>query len=107
MMEIMNNTVLEFECPGMDSGNRFSIEYTGRGQDISPEFVISVGECPPGNRIWPAPLCGAEAAERKNTYIPFYNLFFGLRNKHKRQFHEKKISEKGPKAYPSKRKHRW
>ena len=40
MMEIMNNTVLEFECPGMDSGNRFSIEYTGRGQDISPEFVI-------------------------------------------------------------------
>ncbi len=40
MMEIMHNAVLEFECSGMDSGNRFSIEYTGRGQDISPEFVI-------------------------------------------------------------------
>ena len=36
----MNNTVLEFECIGMDSGSRFPIEYTGRGQDISPEFII-------------------------------------------------------------------
>ena len=36
----MNNTVLEFECIGMDNGSRFPIEYTGRGQDISPEFVI-------------------------------------------------------------------
>ena len=31
---IMNNTVLEFECIGMDDGSRFPIEYTGRGQDI-------------------------------------------------------------------------
>ena len=37
---IMNNTVLEFECVGMDNGGKFPIEYTGRGQDISPEFII-------------------------------------------------------------------
>ena len=37
---IMNNTVLEFECVGMDNGGIFPIEYTGRGQDISPEFII-------------------------------------------------------------------
>lgn len=36
----MNHTVLEFECVGMDNGGKFPIEYTGRGQDISPEFVI-------------------------------------------------------------------
>lgn len=36
----MNNTVLDFECVGMDNGGKFPIEYTGRGQDISPEFVI-------------------------------------------------------------------
>ena len=36
----MNNTVLEFECIGMDGGSKFPIEYTGRGQDISPEFII-------------------------------------------------------------------
>ncbi len=40
VMEIMNNAVLEFECIGMDNGSKFPIEYTGRGQDISPEFVI-------------------------------------------------------------------
>ncbi len=40
MEKIMNNTVLEFECIGMDNGRKFPIEYTGRGQDISPEFVI-------------------------------------------------------------------
>lgn len=38
----MNHTVLEFECVGMDNGGKFPIEYTGRGQDISPEFIISV-----------------------------------------------------------------
>ena len=37
---IMNNIVLEFECVGMDNGGKFPIEYTGRGQDISPEFII-------------------------------------------------------------------
>ena len=36
----MNNTVLGFECVGMDNGGKFPIEYTGRGQDISPEFII-------------------------------------------------------------------
>ena len=36
----MNNTLLEFECIGMDDGRKFPIEYTGRGQDISPEFII-------------------------------------------------------------------
>ena len=36
----MNNTVLEFECIGMDGGSKFPIEYTGRGQDISPGFLI-------------------------------------------------------------------
>ena len=40
MQKIMDNTVLEFECIEMDSGSRFPVEYTGRGQDISPEFVI-------------------------------------------------------------------
>lgn len=39
----MNNTVLDFECVGMDNGGKFPIEYTGRGQDISPEFVIISG----------------------------------------------------------------
>ena len=27
---IMNNTVLEFECVGMDNGGKFPIEYTGQ-----------------------------------------------------------------------------
>ena len=37
---IMNNDVLEFQCIGMVNGSRVPIEYTGRGQDISPEFLI-------------------------------------------------------------------
>ena len=32
MQEIMHNTVLEFECIGMDNGSKFPIEYTGRGR---------------------------------------------------------------------------
>ena len=36
----MNCTVLEFECIGMDNGGKFPMEYTGRGQNISPEFVM-------------------------------------------------------------------
>ncbi len=39
-MEMMNNAVLTFECVGMDDGGKFPLEHTGRGQDISPEFVI-------------------------------------------------------------------
>jgi hypothetical protein len=40
MEESMNNTILEFECIGMVDGSKFPIEYTGRGKDILPEFVI-------------------------------------------------------------------
>ena len=36
----MNNDILEFKCIGMDNGGKFPIEHTGRGQDVSPEFVI-------------------------------------------------------------------
>ena len=40
VMESINYTVLEFECIGIDNGSKFPIEYTGRGKDISPEFII-------------------------------------------------------------------
>lgn len=33
-------TNLIFECPGLREGGKFPIEYTGRGQDISPEIMI-------------------------------------------------------------------
>lgn len=33
-------TNLIFECPGLREGGKFPIEYTGRGQDFSPEFMI-------------------------------------------------------------------
>lgn len=36
----MDKTILEFECINMENGGKFPVEYTGRGQDISPEFVI-------------------------------------------------------------------
>lgn len=36
----MNENVLEVECIRMDNGGKFPVEYTGRGQDVSPEFVI-------------------------------------------------------------------
>lgn len=32
--------ILEFECMGINDDHKFSIKYTGRGEDISPEFVI-------------------------------------------------------------------
>ena len=32
--------ILEFTCPNIENGGKFPIEYTGRGQDISPEFLI-------------------------------------------------------------------
>lgn len=32
--------VLEFECVGLKDGGRFPVEHTGRGKDISPEFII-------------------------------------------------------------------
>ncbi len=31
---------LEFECVGIKDGGRFPVENTGRGEDISPEFII-------------------------------------------------------------------
>ncbi len=36
----MENHVLEFTCTGMEDGGRFPVENTGRGMDVSPEFVI-------------------------------------------------------------------
>lgn len=36
----MRVAMLEFECTGMKNGAKFPVEYTGRGRDISPEFVL-------------------------------------------------------------------
>ena len=36
----MEEHVLEFECVGIEDGGTFPAEYTGRGLDVSPEFVI-------------------------------------------------------------------
>ena len=36
----MNDTILEFTCIGIDNDRKFPLENTGRGQDISPEFLI-------------------------------------------------------------------
>ena len=36
----MGIDLLLFECVGMKAGGKFPIENTGRGQDISPEFLI-------------------------------------------------------------------
>lgn len=36
----MSANTLLFECVGMKNGDKFPIENTGRGQDISPEFLI-------------------------------------------------------------------
>lgn len=33
-------TNLIVECPGLREGGKFPVEYTGRGQDSSPEFMI-------------------------------------------------------------------
>jgi len=35
----MEDRVLEIVCPGIENG-KFLIDHTGRGQDISPEFLI-------------------------------------------------------------------
>lgn len=37
----MSVDTLLFECIGMKNGGKFPIENTGRGQDISPEFIIN------------------------------------------------------------------
>ena len=36
----MEKNTLEFECMGIKDGGKFPVENTGRGKDISPEFVI-------------------------------------------------------------------
>jgi len=36
----MEQGVLKFECKGFKNGSKFPVEYTGRGEDISPEFTI-------------------------------------------------------------------
>ena len=36
----MNDAILEFTCIGIENNGKFPLENTGRGQDISPEFLI-------------------------------------------------------------------
>ncbi len=36
----MNNTILEFTCMDIENDGKFPLRNTGRGQDISPEFLI-------------------------------------------------------------------
>ena len=36
----MTHNMLEFECVGLNDGGIFPIEHTGRGTDLSPEFII-------------------------------------------------------------------
>lgn len=36
----MGNDMLKFKCSGIDAQGQFLLEYTGYGQDISPEFMI-------------------------------------------------------------------
>ena len=36
----MNYSILEFTCIGIDNDGKFPLENTGRGQDISPGFLI-------------------------------------------------------------------
>ena len=36
----MNYTILDFTCVGIEIDGKFPLENTGRGQDISPEFLI-------------------------------------------------------------------
>ncbi len=36
----MKKDALEFECGGIKDGDKFPIENTGRGENLSPEFII-------------------------------------------------------------------
>ena len=36
----MSTDTLLFECVGLKAGGKFPIENTGRGQDVSPEFLV-------------------------------------------------------------------
>ena len=35
-----NNTILEFECLGIENGGVLPPEHTGRGEDSCPEFIL-------------------------------------------------------------------
>ena len=123
----MESNILKFKCTGMEDGGKISVENTGRGQDISPEFIIENlspdaktlaitledlshpvknfthwiiwnipatskikrgdksrekrtfnGKCKTRFWVWHTPLCRTKTAKRKNTYIPFYNIFIRL-----------------------------
>lgn len=37
----MGDNILEFECMGIKDDGKFAIENTGRGEDISPEFILN------------------------------------------------------------------
>ena len=39
-MKKMKSEPLNFQCFGLDDGDKFSVEHTGRGQDISPGFLL-------------------------------------------------------------------
>ncbi|MDE7055490.1 MAG: YbhB/YbcL family Raf kinase inhibitor-like protein, partial [Oscillospiraceae bacterium] len=36
----MESYELDFDCVGIEDGGKIPISHTGRGQDISPEFII-------------------------------------------------------------------
>ncbi len=36
----MESNILKFKCTRMEDGGKIPVENTGRGQDISPEFII-------------------------------------------------------------------
>ena len=98
----MKAEILNFKCVGLSDGGKFPIEYTGRGQDISPEFILEnlspeaktlavvledlshpikdFTHCPlsggreAGTGLWTSPVCGPQAAQGKNPCLPFYAL---------------------------------
>lgn len=39
-IEKIEGNDLDFECIGVESDGTFAVEHTGRGEDISPEFVM-------------------------------------------------------------------
>ena len=39
----MEKNTLEFECIGIKNEGKIPVENTGRGKDISPEFIYALG----------------------------------------------------------------
>ena len=33
---------LQIKCVGLENNGTFPLEYTGRGKDISPEFILTI-----------------------------------------------------------------